>query len=65
MSSSEYHLKQAQIAASLALAESDNNKVTRLQLLALEHFEKAEKAEAKKQSARSSQARQENQENRA
>ena len=47
MPSEEYHLKQAQIAAQMALAEPDRAKSARLQLLALEHFEKAEKAKRK------------------
>jgi hypothetical protein len=46
MPSSEYHLRQAEIASRFALAESDPLKATQFHLLALEHFEKAEKAKA-------------------
>ena len=42
--SSEYYLKQAQLAARLALAEADPEKARALNVLALECFEKAEKA---------------------
>ncbi len=52
MASSGYHLRQAQIAASLALAETDRAAVSRLQSLALRHFDKAEKAKAKELTAR-------------
>jgi hypothetical protein len=37
MASSEYHRKQAEILAGLALTEPDETKATRLSLLALEH----------------------------
>ena len=47
MPNSEYHLRQAQIAASRALAERDRATVSRLQSLALKHFDEAEKAKAK------------------
>jgi hypothetical protein len=42
--SSEYYLKQAQLAAQLALAESDPVKARALHVLALEYFDKADKA---------------------
>lgn len=45
MPSSEYHLKQAQVAARLALVESNPEKAKALHLLAMEHYEKAEKAD--------------------
>ncbi|MEH2589816.1 hypothetical protein [Bradyrhizobium sp. AZCC 1721] len=51
MASFEYHLKQAQIAGRLALAESDRASAARLHLLALEHFEKAEKMKPKSEAA--------------
>jgi len=41
MLSAEYHLKQAQVAARLALAERDPAKAARFRLLVLEQFEKA------------------------
>jgi len=41
MLSAEYHLKQAQVAARLALAERDPAKSARFRLLVLEQFEKA------------------------
>ena len=47
MPTAEYHLKQAQLAAGMALAEPDKSKSARLNLLALEHFDKAEKAKAR------------------
>jgi conjugal transfer/entry exclusion protein len=50
MPSSEYHLKQATIAARLALTESDKVKAAQLHLMALEQFDKAEKAKVSKQS---------------
>lgn len=43
---SDYYLKQAQVAASLALAESDPEKARALQVLALEWFDRAEKVKA-------------------
>jgi hypothetical protein len=54
MPSSEYHLKQGQLAARMALAEPDEAKATKLNLLALEQFDKAEKAKVEKQSRRPS-----------
>lgn len=42
----EYYLKQAQIAARLALAEADPEKARALNLLALSYFDKADKAKA-------------------
>jgi hypothetical protein len=42
--SSDYYLKQAQLAARLALAESNPDKARALNVLALQHYEKAEKA---------------------
>jgi hypothetical protein len=39
----EYHLKQAKLAARLALVESDPRKAKALNVLALEHFGKADK----------------------
>jgi hypothetical protein len=41
MLSAEYHLKQAEVAARLALAERDPSKAARFRLLVLEQFEKA------------------------
>jgi hypothetical protein len=38
---SEYHLKQAGVAARMALAEPDPEKAAALHVLALEHFAKA------------------------
>ena len=46
MPRSRYHLRRAQIAASRALDERDRATVTRLQSLALKHFDAAEKAKA-------------------
>jgi hypothetical protein len=46
---SEYYLKQAKVAARLALTESDSVKATQLRLMALEQFDKAKRAESKKQ----------------
>ena len=45
MASSDYHLKQAQIALRMALVEPDVVKAARLSLLALNHFDKAESSE--------------------
>lgn len=42
--SAEYYLKQAQLAARLALTESDPVKARALHVLALEYFDKADKA---------------------
>jgi hypothetical protein len=47
MPAPEYHMRQAEVAARLSLAESDPVKAAKLHLLALEHFEKAEQARAK------------------
>jgi hypothetical protein len=52
MPTAQYHLKQAQIAARLALVEPDADKAARLNLLALEHFDKAEKAKDGEKSPR-------------
>jgi hypothetical protein len=46
MPSSRYHLRRAQIAASRALDERDRATITRLQSVALKHFDAAEKAKA-------------------
>lgn len=54
MASSEYHHRQAQIAARLALCEPDRTKAARLNLLSLEHLEKAAKAKSSKPSHRRS-----------
>jgi hypothetical protein len=43
----EYHLKQAEIAARLALAEADPKKAAAFHVMTLEHFAKAEKAKLK------------------
>ena len=48
MPNSEYYLKQAKVAARLALTESDSVKATQLRLMALEQFDKAKRAEGKK-----------------
>jgi hypothetical protein len=48
MVSSEYHRKQAEILAGLALTEPDQTKATRLSLLALEHRTLADKLVADK-----------------
>jgi hypothetical protein len=42
--SSDYYLKQAELAARLALTESDPHKARALHVLALEYYDKAEKA---------------------
>jgi hypothetical protein len=44
--SAEYHLRQAEVAARLALAESEPAKAAALHLLALEQYDKAGKARA-------------------
>ena len=41
---SEYYLKQAQLAAHLALVESNPEKARALHILALDYYDKAEKA---------------------
>jgi hypothetical protein len=46
VASAEYHLRQAQVVARLALAESDPEKAAALQVLALEHYGKAEQAKS-------------------
>ena len=46
MASPEYHLRQAEIVARLALAESAPEKAAALHLLALEHYDKAEQAKS-------------------
>jgi hypothetical protein len=46
VASPEYHLRQAEIVARLALAESAPEKVAALHLLALEHYDKAEQAKS-------------------
>jgi hypothetical protein len=46
MASSEYHRKQAEILAGLALAAPDETKAIRLTLLALEHHALADKLQA-------------------
>jgi hypothetical protein len=46
MLSAEYHLKQAEVAARLALAERDPAKAARFRLLVLEQFEKAKEIDA-------------------
>jgi hypothetical protein len=53
MASWDYHLRQAEVASRLTLAESDPVKAAALHLLALEHFEKAEKAKVNNQAAHS------------
>lgn len=50
--SQQYYLKQAQLAAQLALAESDPEKAQALHLLALDYFDKAEKAKAEEPQAK-------------
>jgi hypothetical protein len=42
--SAEYYLKQAELAARLALAESDPEIIQAMHILALEHYDKADKA---------------------
>jgi hypothetical protein len=42
--SSEYYLKQAQLAAHLALVESNPDKARALHVLALDYYDKADKA---------------------
>jgi hypothetical protein len=44
MLGAKYLIRQAEVAARFALAESDPAKSASLHLLALEHYEKAEKA---------------------
>jgi hypothetical protein len=46
MASSEYHRKQAEILAGLALTAPDEAKATQLTLLALEHRALADKLQA-------------------
>lgn len=46
MSDVEYHLRQAEAAARLALVEPDPAMAITLHVLALEQYEKAEKAES-------------------
>jgi hypothetical protein len=46
VASSEYHRKQAEILAGLALTEPDQAKATQLSLLALQHRDLADKLEA-------------------
>jgi hypothetical protein len=46
VASSEYHRKQAEILAGLALTEPDQAKAAQLSLLALEHRDLADKPEA-------------------
>jgi len=45
VASPEYHLRQAEVVARLALAESDPEKAAALHLLALEHYDKAEQSQ--------------------
>ncbi len=47
MPSAEYHLRQAELAARLALAEAEPSKAAALHVLALEQYDKAAKAGAK------------------
>jgi hypothetical protein len=42
--SSDYYLRQAELAARLVLAEPNPDKASALQMLALEYYDKAEKA---------------------
>ena len=44
MPSADYFLKQAEIAARMALAEPDAAKVRAMHILALEYFDKARRA---------------------
>jgi hypothetical protein len=44
MATVEYHIKQAEIAARLALVETDPAKAANLRLLALRHYARAGKA---------------------
>jgi hypothetical protein len=44
--SDEYYLRQAEVTARMALAESDPNKAGALRMLALRYFEQAENAGA-------------------
>lgn len=44
MPTAEHHLKQAEIAARLALAEPEPKKAAAIPVMALDHFDKAEKA---------------------
>jgi hypothetical protein len=44
--SADYYLKQAQIAARLALAESNPDKARALHFLVLDYYDKADKAKA-------------------
>ncbi|WFU46015.1 hypothetical protein QA640_45415 (plasmid) [Bradyrhizobium sp. CB82] len=46
MPSADYYLKQAELAARLALAESDPEKAQALHILALQNYDKADKATA-------------------
>jgi hypothetical protein len=58
MASSEYHRKQAEILAGLALTEPDETKATRLSLLALEHRTLADQLVADELKANQSKASQ-------
>jgi hypothetical protein len=44
---SEYYVKQAELAARLALVESDPEKARAMHILALEHYDKPDKANTK------------------
>ena len=44
MPSAEYYVKQAELAARLALAESDPEKARAMHILALENYDRADKA---------------------
>jgi hypothetical protein len=46
VASPQYHLRQAEVVARLALAESDPEKAAALHVLALEHYDKAEQAKS-------------------
>ena len=46
MPSAEYYLKQAELAARLALAESNPDKARALHVLALDYYAKADQAKA-------------------
>lgn len=50
MPTTEYYLKQAEIASRMALAESDPEKAKAMHILALEHYDKAYLAQVREAS---------------
>jgi hypothetical protein len=60
LASSEYHRKQAEILAGLALSAHDDTKAAQLSLMAMEHKALADKLEASQSLARPPRARVDN-----